>query len=153
MSAAAFEKLANSHKHSPPPTGGPQYALPGRAARCRCATRTRRGRAAGTRADPLREREFWSAIGNNPPLYGADNPVSFFDKRPAWGWTLHDLKDLLHLCKVPEIPGVTTPMTYFGMWKVRAATLHSAELRAPSPSASSCGALCPRPAGGAAVGA
>ena len=35
-----------------------------------------------------------------------------------WGWNLRDLQDLLHLCKVPEIPGVTTPMTYFGMWKV-----------------------------------
>ena len=74
----------------------------------------------GVRTDALREREFWSSIGANPPLYGADNPVSFFDRDLSWGWNLHDLQDLLQLCEVPSVPGVTTPMTYFGMWKVRA---------------------------------
>ena len=51
-------------------------------------------------------------------MYGADNPVSFFDEQLAWGWNLRDLQDLLHVCNCPDIPGVTSPMTYFGMWKV-----------------------------------
>lgn len=84
------------------------------------------------RQDPLREREFWSSIGSNPPFYGADNPVSFFDPELAWGWNLRDLKDLLHLCKVPEIPGVTSPMTYFGMWKVRPSPMLQAHQLASS---------------------
>ena len=54
----------------------------------------------------------------NPPLYGADTDVSFFDKSLPFGWNLHDLGDLLREHDVPDIPGVTTPMTYFGMWKV-----------------------------------
>ena len=53
----------------------------------------------------------------NPPLYGADTPVSLFDEHVSWGWNLRNLSDLLKQHKVPDIPGVTSPMTYFGMWR------------------------------------
>ena len=52
----------------------------------------------------------------NPPLYGADTPVSFFDEKVE-GWNIKNLGCLLTQHNVPRIPGVTTPMTYFGMWK------------------------------------
>lgn len=53
----------------------------------------------------------------NPPLYGADTPTSLFDEKVPWGWNLRDLGCLLKEYDVPEISGVTSPMTYFGMWK------------------------------------
>lgn len=53
-----------------------------------------------------------------PPLYGADTPQSFFDEDLEFGWNLRDLGCLLKQYPVPNIPGVTHPMTYFGMWKV-----------------------------------
>ena len=52
------------------------------------------------------------------PLYGADTPLSLFDEKLNFGWNLRNLGCLLSKYKVPDIPGVTTPMTYFGMWKV-----------------------------------
>lgn len=58
-----------------------------------------------------------------PPLYGADTPHSLFDDKVDFGWNLRNLKCLLSKYKVPAIPGVTTPMTYFGMWKVCRASL------------------------------
>ena len=64
------------------------------------------------------ERDFWKAVTQDPPLYGADTPVSFFRKKLPWGWNLRSLGCLLSQCCVPAIPGVTSPMTYFGMWKV-----------------------------------
>ena len=64
------------------------------------------------------ERDFWKAVTQDPPLYGADTPVSFFRKTLPWGWNLRSLGCLLSQCCVPDIPGVTSPMTYFGMWKV-----------------------------------
>lgn len=74
--------------------------------------------AAGHKKDEHLERAFWSRVSLNPPLYGADTDVSFFDQKVKFGWNMHDLGDLLKQYKVPNIPGVTTPMTYFGMWKV-----------------------------------
>ncbi|KAL0055078.1 hypothetical protein WJX82_006712 [Trebouxia sp. C0006] len=65
----------------------------------------------------LLERPFWSSLTVRPPLYGADTPVSLFDEKLDFGWNLRNLKCLLSKYKVPAIPGVTTPMTYFGMWK------------------------------------
>ncbi len=65
------------------------------------------------------DREFWRTVTMGPPYYGADTPHSFFDKELPFGWNLRDLKCLLSQHNVPKIPGVTTPMTYFGMWKVR----------------------------------
>lgn len=65
------------------------------------------------------ERAFWSSVTINPPFYGADTPTSFFDESLEYGWNLRDLQDLLKQYDVPPIAGVTTPMVYFGMWKVR----------------------------------
>jgi jumonji domain-containing protein 2 len=53
----------------------------------------------------------------NPPLYGADTPMSLFDEKLPYGWNLRDLGCLLKQPHIPQVPGVTTPMTYFGMWK------------------------------------
>lgn len=75
--------------------------------------------AAGHREDALLERAFWSSITLSPPYYGADTPCSFFDEHLRFGWNLRSLKCLLSHHDMPQIPGVTTPMTYFGMWKVR----------------------------------
>ena len=73
---------------------------------------------AGAGDDALLERPFWSSLTVRPPLYGADTPHSLFDEKLDFGWNLRNLKCLLSKYKVPAIPGVTTPMTYFGMWKV-----------------------------------
>ena len=66
------------------------------------------------------ERAFWSSITLSPPYYGADTPFSFFDAHLRFGWNLRSLKCLLSQHEIAAIPGVTTPMTYFGMWKVSA---------------------------------
>uniref|UniRef100_A0A7S0VNE7 JmjC domain-containing protein n=1 Tax=Polytomella parva TaxID=51329 RepID=A0A7S0VNE7_9CHLO len=63
------------------------------------------------------ERAFWANITLNPPMYGADTILSFFDENLSYGWNLRDLGDLLRSRKVPNVPGVTFPMTYFGMWR------------------------------------
>jgi hypothetical protein len=93
MSAADFKRLAARPEHQPPPRGH--------------------------RDDSLCERAFWSSVTNSPPLYGADTPVSLFDARLAWGWNLRNLGCMLQDKRydVPQIPGVTTPMSYFGMYK------------------------------------
>lgn len=72
----------------------------------------------GADDNALLERPFWSSLTVKPPLYGADTPHSLFDDKLDFGWNLRNLKCLLSKYKVPAIPGVTTPMTYFGMWKV-----------------------------------
>lgn len=79
---------------------------------CRCKP------VAGHKEDALLERAFWSSITLSPPFYGADTPCSFFDEHLRFGWNLRSLKCLLSHHDMPDIPGVTTPMTYFGMWKV-----------------------------------
>ena len=71
----------------------------------------------GHEGDEMLERAFWSSITINPPLYGADNPMSLFDKKMRVGWNLRDLGDLLQSPGMKSIPGVTSPMVYFGMWK------------------------------------
>ena len=76
------------------------------------------GSSTGHRESTM-DREFWRTVTMAPPYYGADTPHSFFDKELPFGWNLRDLKCLLSQHNVPKIPGVTTPMTYFGMWKVR----------------------------------
>jgi jumonji domain-containing protein 2 len=44
--------------------------------------------------------------------------MSLFDEKLPYGWNLKDLGGcLLKRPDVPQVPGVTTPMTYFGMWK------------------------------------
>ncbi|CAD7698279.1 unnamed protein product [Ostreobium quekettii] len=92
MSAADFERVAiGEASHVPPKVG--------------------------RRDDDMCERAFWSSVTLRPPLYGADTPQSFFDKDLPFGWNLRDLGCLLKQYPVPYIPGVTFPMTYFGMWK------------------------------------
>lgn len=71
----------------------------------------------GHKQDALLERAFWSSITLSPPYYGADTPCSFFDDDLRFGWNLRKLDSLLSHSDMPVIPGVTTPMTYFGMWK------------------------------------
>ena len=73
---------------------------------------------AGDDPEELHERPFWKAMGSNPPLYGADTPQSLFDEELEFGWNLKKLGCLLQQHGVKDIPGVTTPMTYFGMWRV-----------------------------------
>ena len=60
---------------------------------------------------------FMCSITMNPPLYGADTPMSLFDEKLPYGWNLRDLGCLLKRPDIPQVAGVTTPMTYFGMWK------------------------------------
>jgi len=62
------------------------------------------------------ERSFWSNIGTrSAPLYGADSPGTLFDKtQEVWNCTkLGTMLDLI----AENLPGVTRPMLYFGMWK------------------------------------
>lgn len=53
--------------------------------------------------ESLMERSFWSAITINPPLYGADTPQSFFDKKSDWGWNLQNLRCLFSECDVSQL--------------------------------------------------
>jgi hypothetical protein len=72
----------------------------------------------GHARDDMLERAFWSALTVSPPLYGADTPLSLFDAAVPWGWNLRALGGcLLQAADVPDLPGVTSPMTYFGSWK------------------------------------
>lgn len=100
MSAADFKRMAEAPSHQAPSS-------------------SRRGAPAGAEGegDRLLERCFWSSVTCNPPLYGADTPLSLFDRELDWGWNLRDLGCLLSDYDVPDIPGVTSPMAYFGMWK------------------------------------
>jgi jumonji domain-containing protein 2 len=81
MTVNEYKALAESENHRPPKDKG-------------------RGEP-----DELMERAFWSSVTINPPLYGADTPVSFFDKKLPWGWNLRNLHDLLQTHEVPDIPG------------------------------------------------
>jgi hypothetical protein len=91
MTATQFKKIATSPEARPP----------------------KRGHS----GDDMLERAFWSSITFNPPLYGADTPISMFDKTVPWGWNLRHIDCLLKDYKVPKITGVTSPMTYFGTWR------------------------------------
>mmetsp|Transcript_35918 Transcript_35918/g.57711 ORF Transcript_35918/g.57711 Transcript_35918/m.57711 type:complete len:591 (-) Transcript_35918:206-1978(-) len=62
------------------------------------------------------ERAYWSNISHrSPPLYGADSPGSLFDKDQE-SWNCNDLGTILNLIR-NDLPGVTLPMLYFGMWQ------------------------------------
>ena len=62
------------------------------------------------------ERSYWRNLANcRAPLYGADSPGSLFDSDQN-AWNMTRLDTLLDLVK-GEVPGVTAPMLYFGMWK------------------------------------
>jgi jumonji domain-containing protein 2 len=113
LTAAEFKTIAEDAHHAPPKPRRTGEEDMGKGAR-RAAGR---GEGDGEQ-DPVLERPFWSSVTINPPLYGADTPQSFFAENLPYGWNLRHLGGcLLHKHDVPDIAGVTTPMTYFGMWK------------------------------------
>jgi len=63
------------------------------------------------------ERKFWKRLGPTmpPATYGADMEGSLFGDDPACGWNLSNLDSFLQLLG-PNLPGVTSPYLYFGMW-------------------------------------
>ncbi|EWM21898.1 lysine-specific demethylase 4c isoform 1 [Nannochloropsis gaditana] len=63
------------------------------------------------------ERLFWRSMGPlaPPPLYGADMSGSLFRDR-ASGWNLSELDNMIKLLP-SNLPGITTAMLYFGMWR------------------------------------
>ncbi len=64
-----------------------------------------------------RVRAFWKGLGINMgvPIYGADIPGTLFRKDDLNEWNIADLDSELRL--LPNLPGVNTPMLYFGMWR------------------------------------
>ena len=62
------------------------------------------------------ERQFWKRLSPTmpPPVYGADEPGTLFGDDPASGWSLAQLDSCLHV--LSDIPGVTSPYLYAGMW-------------------------------------
>lgn len=72
------------------------------------------------------ERTFWRRLGHTaePPEYGGDQPgISVFGTAPglAGTWDLNSLPTLLRVGLTgeggQELPGVTQPMLYIGMWR------------------------------------
>jgi len=62
------------------------------------------------------ERKFWKTLNFRPPTYGADMMHSLFDEEVE-NWNPQKLyKHILQLIGT-EIPGITAPYLYFGMWK------------------------------------
>lgn len=67
-------------------------------------------------------KQFWRRLGPTTPpsMYGADMEGSLFDGDPACGWSLQILDNCLQLLSADhastEMPGVTTPYLYIGMW-------------------------------------
>lgn len=67
-----------------------------------------------------RERKFWKSIGNavgqEPPLYGADMPGTLFREHEAGEWNLRRLDTPLK--NLPgDVQGVNTTYLYFGSWR------------------------------------
>ncbi len=64
-----------------------------------------------------RVRAFWKGLGINMgvPIYGADIPGTLFRKDDLNEWNIADLDSELRL--LSNLPGVNTPMLYFGMWR------------------------------------
>lgn len=61
------------------------------------------------------EKQYWSSITYNNPLYGADMPGSLFDDSTT-SWNVAKLENLLD-CLGQKLPGVNTAYLYLGMWK------------------------------------
>jgi jumonji domain-containing protein 2 len=67
-------------------------------------------------------KQFWRRLGPTTPpsMYGADMEGSLFDGDEACGWSLESLDNCLQLLSADhastEMPGVTTPYLYIGMW-------------------------------------
>ena len=75
--------------------------VPGRGVAHTLSRATSQGwlRTPGRCRERVPERAFWSAVTSNPPLYGADTPTSFFDRRLPFGWNLRDLQVLKRLIR------------------------------------------------------
>ena len=112
MTAAQYKAIATKKDRQPPTRG--QSGV--REERDREMERGQ-GRQRQEQQQDLMERSFWSGVTLNPPIYGADTVMSLFDEKVSWGWNLRNLGCLWKEYNVPQIGGVTTPMTYFGMWK------------------------------------
>ncbi|KAI9015481.1 JmjC domain, hydroxylase-domain-containing protein, partial [Hyaloraphidium curvatum] len=62
------------------------------------------------------ERDYWRNLTYVSPMYGADQLGTLFPKAFKHAWNLNGLDNLLSQTKV-DLPGVTTPYIYVGMWK------------------------------------
>lgn len=64
------------------------------------------------------ERVFWRSCGIGAPAqYGADMPGSLFNEAVK-SWNVAHLPSFLgRLCQKKQLPGVTTPYLYYGMWR------------------------------------
>ena len=113
MTAAQYKAVATRKDRQPPVRGARGGGTACGETQCGENQDTQ---TASTNVD-LMERSFWSGVTLNPPIYGADTIMSLFDEKIPWGWNLRDLGCLWKEYNVPQIGGVTTPMTYFGMWK------------------------------------
>ncbi|GLD95233.1 hypothetical protein PINS_up003875 [Pythium insidiosum] len=62
------------------------------------------------------ERRFWKSLRPtmDAPLYGADIVGSLFGDDDALSWNLSRLDTILQRI---DLPGITRPMLYFGMWR------------------------------------
>lgn len=62
---------------------------------------------------------FWKRLGPTmaSSMYGADMEGTLFDEGDSCGWNLGELESCLQLLSAEgNVPGVTTPYLYFGMW-------------------------------------
>ncbi|CAM9662067.1 unnamed protein product [Choristocarpus tenellus] len=65
-----------------------------------------------------RVRMFWKSLGPNvePPMYGADTLGTLFHPDDHDAWNVGRLDTILQLLK-GNLPGITSPMLYAGMWR------------------------------------
>ena len=64
---------------------------------------------------------YWKNIKFNPPTYGSDHGGSLFSSETK-DWNMSKLNSVLDCVKlgqdkIDDIPGVTSPYLYFGMWR------------------------------------
>lgn len=65
------------------------------------------------------ERNYWRGVALRPPKYGADISGSLFDDNVK-GWDLRRLDTLLSRTlneNGMDLPGVSSPYLYYGMWR------------------------------------
>jgi jumonji domain-containing protein 2 len=63
------------------------------------------------------DRVFWKNLKFNPPTYGADMAGTLFNERVR-SWNVGHLPSILNVLGAHQnLPGITTPYLYFGMWK------------------------------------
>ncbi|KXS18888.1 JmjC-domain-containing protein [Gonapodya prolifera JEL478] len=62
------------------------------------------------------ERHYWRNLAYGTPTYGADQQGTVFERGKAGQWNLGRLDNILKKITI-NIPGITSPYVYFGMWK------------------------------------